>query len=146
MAALLGAFALLSVATTVPETIETLAEQAGVEVVDLLGAVNTTGLTPAEYLYRVGALERPPPAEPAYGIWDRLAQCESGGDWHSASNPRYKGGIQADATFWAKHGGLAFAWRADYATRAQQIIVAERGLAAQGWSAWPVCSRRLGLR
>jgi hypothetical protein len=28
----------------------------------------------------------------------------------------------------------------------QQIIVAERVLAKQGWNAWPECSRKLGLR
>jgi hypothetical protein len=84
--------------------------------------------------------------EPAYGVWDRLADCEASGNWHSASNPIYKGGLQFDATTWRRHGGLEFAWRADFASRAEQITVAQRTLAAQGWGAWPVCSRRLGLR
>lgn len=84
--------------------------------------------------------------EPPYGVWDRLAMCEATGNWASRSNPIYKGGLQFDSTTWARHGGHEFAWRADYATRAQQIIVAERTLRAQGWGAWPVCSRRLGLR
>lgn len=79
-------------------------------------------------------------------VWDELAQCESGGNWHSATNPIYKGGLQFDRATWARHGGLNYAWRADYATRSQQIIVAERTLAVQGWQAWPACSRRLGLR
>jgi hypothetical protein len=35
------------------------------------------------------------------------------------------------------------AWQA---TRVQQIQVGRRVLAEQGWQAWPVCSRRLGLR
>ena len=82
----------------------------------------------------------------SYGVWDRLAGCESGGNWHSASNPIYKGGVQMDASFWARYGGLSFASRADYATREQQIVVAQRGQAVQGWGAWPVCSRVVGLR
>jgi len=68
------------------------------------------------------------------------------GDWHNTRNPKYKGGLQFDAATWARHGGLDYAWRADFATRGQQIAVAERTLAAQGWSAWPACSLRLGLR
>jgi hypothetical protein len=32
------------------------------------------------------------------------------------------------------------------ASRSQQIKVAERVLKAQGWKAWPACSRKLGLR
>jgi hypothetical protein len=48
--------------------------------------------------------------------------------------------------FWRAYGGLAYAPRPDLATRSQQIAVAERGLAAQGFGAWPACSRRLGLR
>lgn len=86
------------------------------------------------------------PQQHTYGVWDRLAQCEASGDWHNARNPKYKGGLQFDATTWARHGGLQFAARADFATRDQQIAVAERTLAAQGWAAWPACSRRLGLR
>src|SRR5690606_20551051 len=38
-----------------------------------------------------------------------------------------------------------FAPRADLATRGQQIVVAERVLANQGWGAWPVCSRKSGV-
>jgi hypothetical protein len=88
----------------------------------------------------------PQVAEPPRGIWDDLAQCEAGGDWHNARNPIYKGGLQFDAATWSRHGGLAFAWRADFATRAQQIIVGQRTLAAQGPRAWPICGPRVGLR
>lgn len=128
------------------------AKSAGVAVVDLEGAMATTGLDAAAYLCAVG--EGPCPSVLAaaivpsipYGIWDRLAACESSGNWASRSNPIYKGGVQMDATFWARYGGLAYAPRPDLATRAQQIQVAERGLAVQGWQAWPVCSRVIGMR
>ena len=122
------------------------AEEAELDPVLLAGAVNSTGLKPRTYAVMVGHLKPPPPTIPAYTVWDWLSLCEAGGNWHNASNPRYKGGLQFDAPTWARHGGLAFASRADFATREQQIIVAQRTLAAQGWGAWPACSRRLGLR
>ena len=78
-------------------------------------------------------------------VWDRLAQCESSGDWHIRGR-RYSGGLQMDAVFWRRYGGPAFAPTPDQASRAEQIVVAERGLAVQGWQAWPACSRHLGLR
>lgn len=83
---------------------------------------------------------------PHYGDWLRLVGCEASGNWHNASNRLYKGGLQFDPTTWARHGGLAFAARADFATPEEQMIVGERTLASQGWGAWPACSRRLGLR
>lgn len=86
------------------------------------------------------------PSIPHYSTWLQLVQCEASGNWHSASNPRYKGGLQFDGPTWARHGGLEYAWRADFATPEEQMLVAERTLRAQGWGAWPACSRRLGLR
>lgn len=117
----------------------------------LLGAVNTTQMPPWNYLVAVGHLSPPPrpvAAAPPRGtsIWDRLADCEASGNWANARNPRYKGGLQMDATFWARYGGLAYAPAPHLATREQQITVAIRGQAVQGWGAWPACSRRLGLR
>ncbi len=77
--------------------------------------------------------------------WDRLAQCESGGNWHINTGNGYYGGLQFGSSTWRSYGGGAFASRADLATRAEQIRVAERVLRAQGWGAWPSCSSRLGL-
>jgi len=79
-------------------------------------------------------------------IWDRLAACESTSNWHANTGNSYYGGLQQDLVFWRRHGGLAYAPRPDLASRTAQIAVAQRGLAVQGWGAWPVCSRRLGLR
>jgi len=90
------------------------------------------------------AVEKTP--EPAYGVWDRLAQCESSGIWSRNSGNGYFGGVQQDMTFWRRYGGLAYAARPDLASRGAQIAVAQRGLAVQGWGAWPNCSRALGLR
>jgi hypothetical protein len=153
----LGTAVMVSHADPAEAEIQAAAVQAHVDVVDLQGAVNTTGLDPFAYLRAVGelppvAFDPPPraiataPPGPPIGVWDRLAQCEASGIWGNASNPKYKGGLQMDATFWARYGGLAFAPAPHLASRAQQITVAIRGQAVQGWSAWPVCSRVIGLR
>lgn len=78
--------------------------------------------------------------------WDDLAQCESGGDWSANTGNGYSGGLQMDAVFWESYGGLEFAPEPWMATREQQVVVAERGLAAQGPGAWPTCSYRIGMR
>ena len=77
--------------------------------------------------------------------WDRLAQCESGGNWAINTGNGYHGGLQFSASTWQAYGGGEFAPTANQATREQQIAVAERTLAAQGWGAWPACSAALGL-
>ena len=78
--------------------------------------------------------------------WDRLASCESGGRWHIATGNGYFGGLQFSASTWRGFGGTRYASSAHRATRLQQIRVAERVRARQGWGAWPVCSRKVGLR
>lgn len=77
--------------------------------------------------------------------WDRLAQCESGGNWHINTGNGYHGGLQFSPQTWQAHGGGQFAPTANQATREQQIVIAERTLANQGWGAWPACSASLGL-
>ena len=75
--------------------------------------------------------------------WDKLAQCESGGDWNINTGNGYYGGIQFNASTWKAYGGRGMPYQA---SKAEQIAVAERTLAAQGWNAWPACSRKMGLR
>jgi resuscitation-promoting factor RpfA len=87
------------------------------------------------------------PAQAASGAtWDRLAQCESSGNWSINTGNGYYGGVQFSQSTWVGFGGRHYAPRADLATRAEQIAVAEKVLAVQGWNAWPSCSRKLGLR
>ncbi|AZM63103.1 MULTISPECIES: transglycosylase family protein [unclassified Streptomyces] len=78
------------------------------------------------------------------GVWDRIAQCESGGDWHINTGNGYYGGLQFAASTWRDYGGTAYAPTADRATRSQQIAVAAKVQRAQGWGAWPTCSVRAG--
>ena len=91
------------------------------------------------------ALMAPTAAAAPDSDWDRLAQCESGGDWNINTGNGYHGGLQFSAGTWQAHGGGEFAPTADQASREQQIVVAERTLASQGWGAWPACSSQLGL-
>ena len=75
--------------------------------------------------------------------WDRVASCESGGNWAINTGNGYHGGLQFSQGTWASHGGGEYATSANQATRDQQIAVAERVLASQGKGAWPVCGRGL---
>jgi len=77
--------------------------------------------------------------------WDRLAQCESTGDWSINTGNGYYGGLQFSQGTWQGFGGGQYASRADLASRAGQIATAEKVLAVQGWGAWPSCSKKLGL-
>jgi resuscitation-promoting factor RpfA len=75
--------------------------------------------------------------------WDRVASCESGGNWGINTGNGYHGGLQFSQGTWSSHGGGEYATSANQATRDQQIAVAERVLASQGRGAWPVCGRGL---
>ncbi|MFD1810705.1 transglycosylase family protein [Rhodococcus gannanensis] len=77
--------------------------------------------------------------------WDRLAQCEAGGNWAINTGNGYQGGLQFSPSTWNAHGGGEFAATANQASREEQIVVAERVLESQGWGAWPSCSSSLGL-
>ena len=74
--------------------------------------------------------------------WDALAQCESGGNWNINTGNGFSGGLQFLPSTWAAYGGTG---DPSSASREEQIAVAERVLAGQGWGAWPACSAKLGL-
>lgn|GEM_PF-3014882 len=101
------------------------------------------GLVVASAAMLIGTLHSADAATTA--TWDRLAECESGGDWMANTGNGYYGGLQFAAQTWRDYGGTVYAPRPDLAARAQQITVAERLLAAAGWKPWPACSRRLHL-
>ncbi|MFT3899159.1 MAG: transglycosylase family protein [Gordonia sp. (in: high G+C Gram-positive bacteria)] len=71
--------------------------------------------------------------------WDRVAACESGGNWAINTGNGYHGGLQFSPSTWASNGGTQYAPTADKATKEQQIAIAERVLARQGKGAWPTC-------
>ncbi|MFH8572200.1 transglycosylase family protein [Streptomyces sp. NPDC017993] len=77
--------------------------------------------------------------------WGCIAECESGGNWRINTGNGFYGGLQFSQRTWKNFGGLSYAARADLATRDEQIEIAEKVLADQGWGAWPTCSKRYGL-
>ncbi|MGP3770146.1 transglycosylase family protein [Streptomyces sp. SDT5-1] len=77
--------------------------------------------------------------------WNKVAACESSGNWSINTGNGYYGGLQFTRSTWAAYGGTAYAPRADLATKQEQIAVAEKVLKGQGPGAWPVCSGRAGL-
>jgi murein DD-endopeptidase MepM/ murein hydrolase activator NlpD len=81
----------------------------------------------------------------AADVWDKVASCESSGNWQINTGNGFYGGLQFASSTWKSFGGTAYAPRADLATRNQQIAVAERVLRSQGPGAWPLCSLRAGL-
>lgn len=82
------------------------------------------------------------PATAPASTWDSLAQCESGGNWGINTGNGYAGGLQFSPGTWAAYGGTGSAANA---SREQQIAVAEKVQAGQGWGAWPACAAKLGL-
>ncbi|WPF67246.1 MULTISPECIES: transglycosylase family protein [unclassified Corynebacterium] len=86
------------------------------------------------------------PAVAQGSVWDSLAQCEAGGDWSINTGNGFSGGLQFTPSTWAGFGGTAYAPEAHMATREQQIAVAEKVQASQGWGAWPACTAKLGIR
>jgi resuscitation-promoting factor RpfB len=75
-------------------------------------------------------------------VWDRLAECESGGNWSINTGNGFYGGLQFTLSTWRAYGGTGMPHEA---TREEQIAVAERVQDAQGWGAWPGCTSKLGI-
>lgn len=75
--------------------------------------------------------------------WDRVAECESSGRWDINTGNGYYGGLQFSPQTWREFGGTGMPHEA---SKAEQIAVAERTLAGQGWNAWPVCSIEANAR
>jgi hypothetical protein len=81
------------------------------------------------------------PSNPA--AWDRLAQCESGGNWAANTGNGYYGGIQFSLSSWQAVGGTGYPHEA---SRETQIAMGQRLWQQGGWSHWPACSSQLGYR
>jgi resuscitation-promoting factor RpfB len=99
---------------------------------------------PVDAIVRVGTKERPAPTTSNYAtgssVWDRIAACESGGNWAANTGNGYYGGLQFSLSTWQSYGGSG---RPDQNSREAQIAVAERVRDAEGgYGAWPVCGQR----
>jgi resuscitation-promoting factor RpfB len=95
---------------------------------------------------RVGTKKPPQPVISDGEVWDRLAQCEAGGNWAINTGNTYYGGLQFNKSTWDSNGGGVYAAYPHQATREQQIAIATKVRDARGgYSAWPGCSSKLGL-
>src|SRR6476619_732058 len=54
------------------------------------------------------------------GTWNKVAACESSGNWSINTGNGYYGGLQFTRSTWDAYGGRAYAQRADLATKDQQ--------------------------
>ncbi|GAA4699252.1 transglycosylase family protein [Nocardioides conyzicola] len=76
-------------------------------------------------------------------VWDRLAQCESGGNWAINTGNGYYGGLQFNLGTWRANGGSGLP---SNASRETQIAIATKVRdASGGYGAWPGCAASLGL-
>ena len=76
-------------------------------------------------------------------VWDRLAQCESGGNWATNTGNGYYGGLQFSLGTWQAYGGSGLP---SNASRLTQIAIATKiRNASGGYGAWPACAASLGL-
>lgn len=112
--------------------------------------VGTADPEPAGDPVPVGGDDAPtptaPPGAPAAddSVWDRLAACESRGNWSAVSaNGMYYGGLQFHPDTWRRVGGSGMPHEA---SREEQIHRGQILQARSGWGQWPSCSRRLELR
>ena len=74
--------------------------------------------------------------------WEKLAQCESGGNWSINTGNGYYGGLQFTQQSW---NGVGMTGSPHTASKEAQIEAAERLLAVQGWGAWGSCTAQYGL-
>lgn len=86
-----------------------------------------------DYLAAVAAAEIPNEAR-----WDRVAQCESGGNWSINTGNGYYGGLQFHPATWRSVGGTGLPHQH---SKAEQIRRAEILKARAGLGQWPVCGR-----
>jgi uncharacterized protein YabE (DUF348 family) len=76
------------------------------------------------------------------GVWDRIAKCESGGNWSINTGNGYYGGLQFSAATWRSVGGPGLPHQQSKAT---QIKYAEILQARSGWGQWS-CAAKVGVR
>ncbi len=86
----------------------------------------------------------PEPTKAVVGdeIWDKLAACESTGNWSIDTGNGYFGGLQFSQGAWNSVGGTG---SPASASREEQIDKAKKLQAMRGWGVWGECAKKLGL-
>ena len=123
------------------------------ELSNFLAEANRVESSKAQQTQKPQRVASAPAVEPNYdpgdgSRWDRLARCETGGNWATNTGNGFGGGLQFmhqnSYSTWLSFGGGEFSPNPWGASREEQIIVAERVLARSGYGAWPGCSRKFG--
>ncbi|AQS56380.1 resuscitation-promoting factor [Novibacillus thermophilus] len=83
-----------------------------------------------------------PKSTPSGSVWDKLAACESGGNWSANTGNGYYGGLQFSLDSWRAVGGSGYPHEH---SRETQIAMGKKLQARQGWDAWGACAEKLGL-
>jgi uncharacterized protein YabE (DUF348 family) len=76
---------------------------------------------------------------PPDSVWDKIAQCESGGNWQINSGNGYYGGLQFSAATWKSVGGPGLPHEN---SREVQIKYAKILQARSGWGQWGCAGAR----
>lgn len=76
------------------------------------------------------------------GVWNKIAECESGGNWAANTGNGFYGGLQFTLSSWRSVGGSGYP---NQASASEQIARAQALQARQGWGAWPVCASEAGV-
>ena len=98
---------------------------------------------PVDAIMRVGTQARVAAFATGNTVWDRLAQCESGGNWAINTGNGYYGGLQFNLSTWRSYGGSGYPHQN---SRETQIAIATKVRdASGGYGAWPGCASSLGL-
>ncbi|WP_309504850.1 MULTISPECIES: transglycosylase family protein [Nocardioides] len=98
---------------------------------------------PVDEVVKVGTKEAAANFTGGDSVWDRLAQCEAGGNWATNTGNGYYGGLQFSLGTWHAYGGPGMPHTA---SRETQIAIATKVRdASGGYGAWPGCAAKLGL-
>jgi hypothetical protein len=101
-------------------------------------AATTPPTTPAPAVPAPAAPPAPPATPPVvgsepYGVWDKIAKCESGGNWSINTGNGYYGGLQFSHRTWKSVGGPGYPHEH---SRDVQIHYAKILQARSGWGQW----------
>lgn len=132
----------------------------GTPLVTAGGGLNSSGATPVFVVNMpggsgggtpfAGTPGAPGAPTAAGGLWDKVAQAESSGNWANADTGHngHFGGLQFSPATWKAYGGQEFAPMPNQATRDQQIEIANRtafkgynGTKPQGLGAWEAITK-----
>jgi hypothetical protein len=75
-------------------------------------------------------------------IWEKLAQCETHGNWSADTGNGYYGGLQFNMSAWESTGGSG---NPAHASKDEQIMRGEILQEKRGWGPWNTCAKKLGL-